>query len=42
MYAPNTSISSSDVTAGDGNGTAYMNKLQMSQYEIGLQYSKKF
>ncbi len=42
MYAPKTDITSTDTTAGDGNGTAYMNKLEMSQYEIGVQYSKKF
>ncbi len=42
MYAPNVSISSTDTTDGDGNGTAYVSKLEMSQYEIGVQYSKKF
>ncbi len=42
MYAPNVSISSTDTTAADGNGTAYVSKLEMSQYEIGIQYSKKF
>ncbi len=42
MYAPKTDITSTDTTAGDGNGTAYVSKLEMSQYEIGVQYSKKF
>ena len=42
MYAPNVTLSSTDSNAADGNGTAYMNKLEMSQIEIGVQYSKKF
>lgn len=39
MYAPNVALTG---TSSDGSGTSYMSKLEMSQYEIGVQYSKKF
>lgn len=39
MVAPKVTLTGSST---DGAGTAYMNKLEMSQYEIGVQYSKKF
>jgi long-chain fatty acid transport protein len=39
MYAPNVELTG---TSADGSGTSYMSKLEMSQYEIGIQYSKKF
>jgi len=39
MYAPNVKLTG---TSADGSGTSYMSKLEMSQYEIGVQYSKKF
>jgi long-chain fatty acid transport protein len=39
MYAPNVTLTG---TNSDGAGTSYMSKLEMSQYEIGVQYSKKF
>ena len=39
MYAPNVELTG---TSADGSGTSYMSKLEMSQIEIGVQYSKKF
>ncbi len=36
MYAPNVKVT------GTGTGSTFMDKLEMSQYEIGVQYSKKF
>ena len=37
MYAPNVKITGTGTV-----GSLYMDNLQMSQYEIGIQYSKKF
>lgn len=39
MYAPKVELTGS---SADGAGTKYMSKLEMSQYEIGIQYSRKF
>ena len=39
MYAPKVKLTGS---GADGLGTNHMDRLEMSQYEIGFQYSKKF
>ena len=39
MYAPEVELTGS---SSDGAGTGSVSKLRMSQYEIGVQYSKKF
>jgi long-chain fatty acid transport protein len=39
MYAPTVTLTGS---SADGSGTSYISKLEMSQYEIGVQYSKNF
>ena len=39
MYAPKVTLTG---TSANGAGTGSVSKLEMSQYEIGVQYSKKF
>ena len=42
MYAPNVTLNGVAAGASASDGTGAISKLEMSQYEIGVQYSKKF
>ncbi len=42
MYAPKVELNGVAANASASDGTGSVSKLEMSQYEIGVQYSKKF